>query len=382
MRKYTADNNRFIYNKIEDIISELVQGIGESAGLDNVSSLVLSGDCGKAEGLARLENGIPRIISTLKFYLFWEKNFHPSTSEQDGVNEFVAYLKERHGVNITIFLAPKNWLKHEQPSPEAHDVVCRSYAVYGKAPSARIFKLHTDPSLIKVSSGEDMMHDSLSGILFALETLNKGSIDSEQLGFISQKLNQLKMSLGDTCLTVFGNYSSGCQDRHQLLEQFFETWQIFEDGVQQRVLAYHDEAVAAHLNFNNLITADSASELKHQIDEVLKVARLVWHWAQQESLEQKQILARHCQEQTKSHTSLQDRFANIKVFGVSDSLNPFNKLSARERLQKCIWDLIITQVNDWEDFKCKRIEQLLNAVPEEGKNLCLISRYQMLWSRI
>lgn len=377
MRKYTVSDNRFVYNKIEDIHFELTQGIHEAGCLDMVEALILGGGYGRGEGGVCYYNKVPQLYNDLEYYLFWKPKSNPSAQQQKKISEFAEYLTNRHGIEVEIFQTSASWLDTEPVTIFTYDLVSKSHIVFGDSEFLSPHDRHRDPSLIQISEAERLMYNRLSGILFSLEKINRGVLTHYDNDFICRNIAKLKLAMGDACLTVFGNYHWSCTQRNKSLKSFFDYWVLFDPSTQDQIVEFHNEGVA--FKMSPQIKKQSLKAWLAEVDSILKVAEPVWAWSRSESAEFRAVRNR----MGLTHNiveSIKDRIKNIHYFGISDSINPYNKLSARERLQKCLWELIINQRFQWNNFQNNQIPKLLNMLPEEDSNL--INRYQLLWNQL
>lgn len=379
MRVYTVDKNRFIYNIIEDINTELLQGLEESIGLDKVKSIVMGGGYGRGEGGILMSSGVPQLYNDLDYFLFWEDGFSPTSQDQNTIKEYSEFLTERHGLDVDVWSAQSNWLDNEPVTMFTYDLVTKSHIIHGDQDFFKNQTRHKDSTNILVNEGERLLYNRLSGILFSLEKLNQKQAREGTSDFIGRNIAKVKLALGDACLTVFGNYHWSCVERNKNLHSLFECWELFHPHIQEQILKFHQEGVDFKLH--PVSTPRNKKDWINEIDNLLEIAQPVWQWAQHESLEQRQILNRQGQKNSIIQ-AIRDRAKNLKYFGISDSINPYNKFGARERLQKCLWDLIQRQRHDWQEFQNNKIEKLLNVLPQKHEGLNLVNRYELLWSRL
>jgi hypothetical protein len=377
MRVYTLKENRFIYNKIEDINSEIIQGIGECSSLNLVEAIVLGGGYGRGEGCISLKNGIPQLHNDLEYYLFRDGSHRTDSGERREIVDFMKYMSERHGIDIEIFDTDTGWLDRQPVTMFTYDLVSKSHIIYGDQSFFSRHTRHLDSSSIEISEAERLLYNRLSGILFSLEKINRGYLTQQDTDFVVRNIAKLKLSLGDACLTVFGNYHWSTIERNRALRKLFDHWVILDSDTQERIVALHDEGMAYRMNPS--WGGESLRTLAAEIDDLLELAQPIWQWTQNESLEQQYIRARN-RNRFQVMEALRDRVRNLRYFGISDSLNPYNRLNARERLKKCLWDLIQRQRYHWVEFQNGHVARLLNTFPEKADDL--ISRYQLLWSRL
>lgn len=377
MRQYTADNNRFIFNKIEDINNEMIQGINESAGIQNFSALVLAGGYGRGEGGIYKSDGSVHLYNDMEYYLFLAPGARCSARELQKIHDFADFLTDRHHIKIELRVVNHDWLESEPVSIFTYDLVTKSHVVHGSEDFLSEYKNHQDSALIPVSEAERLLYNRLSGILFSLEKLNKPTLTSEDSDFIGRNIAKLKLAMGDACLTIFGNYHWSSIERNKALKALFEHWVLFDAETQQTVMQYHDEGLRFKLHPET--TSKQPAAWAEEIDRILEIAQPIWKWSQNESQEQKAIRIRMGAHDNML-SAIRERLKNVRYFGLSDTVNPYNRLSGRERLQKCLWDLILRQRYQWMEFQNNRVQKLLNLLPREGTSL--VHRYQLLWSRL
>lgn len=379
MRTYTADDNRFIFNKIEDINAEIEHGISKVSKIDQIESIALGGRYGHGGGCIQSTSLVPVLNDRLEYFVFWKAGYHPTLKEKEEINDLAKFVAEKHNVELEINLAANDWLEHEPVSLRSYNLVAKHHIIFGNEHFLDGFDDHLDTSKIEISEAEKDLHNQLSNILFSLKRIKKGILTKSDSEYINRNITRLKLSLGDACLTVFGKFHWSPKVRNEALHDFFQNWQLFPEETQSQIVQFHDEGLKYTLDPEYEFR--SLNSLSEEIDDILLAAQPVWLWAQKEAEDQKQLQQKLYHKEMPS-LNLKERLQNLKYFGFSDYLNPHNNRTARERLQECLWELIVTQKYEWMNFKSKRIEKLLNMIPGKDGKQNLVSRYELLWSRL
>jgi len=240
---------------------------------------------------------------------------------------------------------------------------------------------HRDATRIPLAEATRLLMNRCSGLLFALERLQKTHFTPEDADFVGRNLAKAQLAFGDAVLTTYGQYHWSCRERQRLFQQLC----VGEDlPWLAEVRDHHAAGVAFKLHPQP--TSASRASLQGRHAELTTLALQLWLWLESHRLKHPFVSARayalsplnKCPE-TKSWRNL---LINLRTFGPASLLSigfPKAARCPRERIFHALALLLWEPESLCAGASRREIQNELRTTVTGFVDL--LTAYQRLWGR-
>jgi hypothetical protein len=277
-KRFTLDGSPELERHLARIVEKVRKGVMGIVGADRLEGLLLAGGYGRGEGgvLRTPEGDSP--YNDLEFYVFIRGPLLLSQRRfQDLLHKFAEELTPEAGIEIELKVYSLAKLRASGVSMFFYDLVAGHRWTHGDAALLAGCGHHFFPERIPLHEAARLLMNRCSGLLFAVEYLQRPTFTPEEADFVERNLNKLRLALGDAVLTAFGRYHWSCRERHIRL-------MALNSGLSREsdVLAQH--ALGVQFKLHPFKSRASRETLQEQHRHLSELAQVVWLWLENRRL--------------------------------------------------------------------------------------------------
>ena len=374
-RRFTIDGSAELETHLERTCECVRQRL--LSLVPRLEGVLLGGGYGRGEGgVLRAPQG-DRPYNDLEFYVFIRGNaFFAERKFRHALHELGKSLSADAGIEVEFKVLTLDKLRRSAPSMFYYDLVAGHRWIVGDDSLLAGCEHHTDASAIPLHEATRLLFNRCSGLLFALDRLNRPSFGNEEADFVGRNLAKAQLAFGDVLLAAHGDYHWSCRERHQRLVQ--STYLSGALAWAEPIKALHAAGVEFKLHPSR--SSESRETLAARHAELCELGKQLWLWLESERLGAAMRSPRDyafCRANKCTETSpWRNRLLNLRTFGPTGLIHD---RYPRERLFHALALML------WEP-ELARDAGLLGKARSELQTQArdhpgLIAAYLNLWSR-
>jgi hypothetical protein len=219
-RRFTLDGSDGLERHLARIGEEARRGVQAIVPEARLEGILLGGGYGRGEGGVLNTPQGDQPYNDLEFYICargarWlnEARFGAS------LHKLAEELTRQAGVEVEFKIWSVAQLRREPVTMFSYDLVVGHRQFYGPENLLDGCEQHRAADCIPMSEATRLLMNRCSGLLFALEQLQRRPFTRAHADFVRRNLAKAQLSFGDVVLTVFGQYHSSCRERHVRLNK-------------------------------------------------------------------------------------------------------------------------------------------------------------------
>ena len=356
--------------------NRVLAGVRRLVPASRLVGLLLGGGYGRGEGgVLRTPLG-DQPYNDLEFYVFVRGNaFLAERGLRGPLHALGESLSPEAGLEVEFKVLTLGKLERSAPSMFYYDLVAGHRWLLGDDALLSQCEPHRDPGAIPLHEATRLLFNRCSGLLFALERLQRSNFGSADADFVARNLAKAQLAFGDVWLTSSGAYHWSCRERHARLMK------CSVDGSPAwlpALLGHHTDGVEFKLHPTRSV--ESGETLRGRHAGLSELGRNLWLWLESRRLARPQVSAREyalsgankCPETSR----LRNRLVNFRAFGASglaDDRYPRERLL--HALTLLLWEPRVLQ----DQVLIEGVQRQLRTTATDLSGL--VSAYQRLWGR-
>ena len=219
--RFTIDGSPELEDRLERICSQVRRQITALIAYRDVAAIVLGGGYGRGEGgVLRTEDG-DEPYNDLEFYVFLRGNrFLQERRYSRTLHHLGERLSKQASLPVEFKIDGADRWRRSPVSMFSYDLVAGHRVIFGDESIFMGCEHHLNAGAIPLSEATRLMFNRCSGLLLARELLQQHSLANDEADFIGRNLAKMQLALGDTVLTVMGQYHWSVRQRHLRLAAF------------------------------------------------------------------------------------------------------------------------------------------------------------------
>jgi hypothetical protein len=372
--RFTLDGGDQLESQIRDLCMRAAKEVQQVVPQAKVEAMLLGGGYGRGEGgvFRTAEGEIP--YNDLEFYICLKgSEFLNKARFAKALHEAGARLSQQAGIDIEFQLLSMEKLRRSPVTMFYYDLVAGHKWIIGDEPLLDGCKHHLATHRIPLHEATRLLMNRCSGLLFAMERLQRAEFTAEDSDFVFRNIAKAKLALGDVILVVNGQYHWSCRERHKRLSKLEA-----EKGLRclAEILTAHREGVEFKLHPHK--SAASREELLVAHTNVSLLCKQTWLWLESIRLQKS---FKHPKEYSLTKLNLcpetrplKSILLNVKTFvpGVRGSISRY----PRERLLRTFPLLL------WEKDSRALLPHIQRQLVTSSERVPeLVSAYQRIWTQ-
>ncbi len=330
--RFTLDGDEQLERHLEKTSRAFLAGVREVVPAGKLEALMLGGGYGRGEGgVLKTETG-DQPYNDLEFYVFIRGNrWLNERRYRDGLHQLAQELAATARVELEFKIISLDKLRRSSASMFYYDLVMGHRWLWGEESQLTGCAHHREALLIPPAEATRLLMNRGSGLLFALEKLQRRPFTEADADFVGRNLAKAQLAFGDAVLTAFGQYHWSCRQRHERLQKL-ATIEDLPWLPQARV--QHAQGLEFKLHPHRALA--SPATLQRQHEELAALGLQIWLWLESHRLGQPFLSARayglsplnKCPETNPRR----NRLVNAQVFGPATLFKREAGRYPRERL--------------------------------------------------
>jgi hypothetical protein len=331
--RFTLDGSDTLEAHLAEVCVRVRDGVRAIVPAGKLEGVLLGGGYGRGEGGVLRTPGGDRPYNDLESFVFVRG--HPVLAERKFrhlLHELGERLSPAAGLEVEFKVITFDKLRGSGPSMFYYDLVMGHRWLVGEESLLAGCDQHRDPSRIPLHEATRLLLNRCSGLLFALERLQRQAFTDDDADFVGRNLAKAQLAFGDVLLTAHGQYHWSCRERHARLKQLAS---LPEAGVPVAELLQH-HAAGVEFKLHPVRSNQSRETLVARHAELSALGRQLWLW-----LEGRRLGAAFATPRDYAASELnkcpetagwRNRVVNLRAFGAGAALGPHGGRYPRERL--------------------------------------------------
>ena len=278
--RFTRDGSDSLEWHIARTCDVVLAGVQKIVPSRKLEALMLGGGYGRGEGGVLKTGTGDRPYNDLELYVCVRGNrFFNRWRYEPALHELAESLSPAAGVEVEFKVISLDHLRGAPITMFYYDLVLGHRWLWGGDELLHGCEHHREARAIPLSEATRLLMNRCSGLLFALERLERQPFTVEDTDFVGRNLAKAQLAFGDAVLTVFGQYHWSCLERHERLRRL----NVLEcDPWLADVRRHHSAGVRFKLHPYR--TRASLAVLRAQYEELRALAFSVWLWLENRRL--------------------------------------------------------------------------------------------------
>ena len=218
--RFTLDGSDALEKHLSSVCEQVRDGVRSIVPADKLEAVALGGGYGRGEGGVLRTAGGDKPYNDLESFVFVrgipvlaERKFrHP-------LQELGERLSPGAGLEVEFKVITLDKLRRSGPSMFYYDLVMGHRWLVGEESLFAGCEHHRDASRIPLHEATRLLMNRCSGLLFALERLQRKDFTGDDADFVGRNLAKAQLAFGDVLLTAHGQYHWSCRERHERLKR-------------------------------------------------------------------------------------------------------------------------------------------------------------------
>lgn len=372
--RFTIDGSNELENRLAVICERARTEILAVIPGRHMKALLVGGGYGRGEGgVLRSGNG-DHPYNDLEFYVLLSiPDLVSGKLYGRSVHAIAASMTTEEGIDIEFKILSLRKLERSPVTMFYYDLLTGHRLLFGNESWLTRCDQHRAAHRIPLHEGTRLLMNRCSGLLFAQQKLLQSHFSKEDADFVGRNLAKAKLALGDTLLTMRGQYHWSCRERHKRLRK------LDGEGALQNfssVVPLHAQGLEFKLH---PIRSDrSQGDLSSELKFLKEIAGELWL-----NLESRRLngtfstVLDYCfdpDDKCPETNSAKNRLINLRCFGASGA---FMTRYPRERMLNAfpllLWHPEMIARSDTLEFVQRQLRTKARSYSD------LVRAYESLW---
>ena len=401
--RFTLDGSPALEAHLAGVCEQVRDGVRALVPADKLDAVLLGGGYGRGEGgVLRTPDG-DRPYNDLESFVFVRGNAVLAERQfRRPLHELGERLSPAAGLEVEFKVITLDKLRRSGPSMFYYDLVLGHRWLLGGESLLAGCDHHRDANRIPLHEATRLLMNRCSGLLFALERLQRKDFTGADADFVGRNLAKAQLAFGDVLLTPLGQYHWSCRERHERLKRLAvgatasgpaaatpisnsksQILDSSETGAPVAELLRH-HAIGVEFKLHPIRSNESREALAVRHTQLSELGRQLWLWLEARRLGRPFASARAYAEsgvnKCPETSGWRNCLVNLRAFGARDLLlGAAGGRYPRERLFAALnwllWDP--AAVGDPTRLTAVQRELVTDARDLPG----LVAAYQRLWNR-
>ncbi|HEY3898858.1 MAG TPA: hypothetical protein VGM54_09615 [Chthoniobacter sp.] len=331
-RRFTIDGSDALEHELLELCDRIAESIQSIVPAHRLEGLLLGGGYGRGEGGVLRTPAGDRPYNDLEFYvLIRGPVFFSERRYRTALHELGERLSHTAGLEVEFKILSTARLRRSPVSMFYYDLVLGHQRLVGGPDLLDGCEHLRHAEKIPLHEATRLLMNRCSGLLFALERLQRSDFNADDADFVGRNLAKAQLAFGDVVLTAFGQYHHSCRERSRRLAQLPADHEMPWLEVIRR---HHADGVSFKLH--PFRCAESRADLMQRLGELRALGGTLWLWLEERRLhvhfasprEYAQSPVDKCPETS----AWRNRLVHWKTAGLTAALRPEARRYPRERL--------------------------------------------------
>jgi hypothetical protein len=376
-QRFTLDGSPGLEQHLERICEEARCGVQAIVTPARLEGLLLGGGYGRGEGGVLNTPQGDQPYNDLEFYVFIRGARWLSEARYgSALHKLAENLTRQADIDVELKVSSLQWLQREPVTMFTYDLVAGHKQLGGPENLLARCQHHMSANLIPLSEATRLLMNRCSGLLFALEQLQRRPFTRAQADFVMRNLAKAQLGFGDAILAAHGLYHWSCLERHKNLGKMPANHDL---QWLPKILEHHSQGVEFKLHpHKSKATPESLLQLH---SELSSLGLNLWLWLENRRLGRRFTSAREyalsrvnkCPEKARWRNLL----VNFRRLGPSAVLHLRSTRYPRERLFCAMALLLWCPETLGEPKLLRRVQRSVQTLATKYPDL--VSAYANLW---
>lgn len=378
-QRFTPNGSAAIEKGLTETCHRVRAGVQRLIPASRLEGILLGGGYGRGEGGVLQTDQGERPYNDLEFYVFIAGNsLLAERAFRMPLHHLGEQLSPEAGLEVEFKVLTLSKLRRSPPAMFYYDLVMGHRWLVGDDTLLAGCEHHREANRIPLHEATRLLMNRCSGLLFALERLQRPGFTSQEADFVGRNLAKAQLAFGDVLLTAHGQYHWSCLERNRRLNTFpFEG----ELGWARCLVPHHNAGVDFKLH--PIRSTESRDALQERHRELTQLGGKLWLWLESRRLKQRfqnagayaHSLTNLCPETS----PWRNRLIHARTFGVSAALASESCRYPRERLFRSLATALFDRNEPPKPPDLQPIRSWLRTDAQDFPGI--VAAYAKLWGR-
>jgi hypothetical protein len=403
--RFTLDGSPALEAHLARVCEQVRDGVRALVPADKLDAVMLGGGYGRGEGgVLRTPAGDQPYNDLESFVLVRGNAVLVERKFRHLLHELGERLSPDAGLEVEFKVITLDKLRRSGPSLFYYDLVMGHRWLVGEESLLSGCEQHRDASRIPLHEATRLLMNRCSGLLFALERLQRRDFSAADADFVGRNLAKAQLAFGDVFLTAHGQYHWSCRERHERLKQLAGAPASGPAARQSEISnlksqiggatagpevgasvadLFRHHAAGVEFKLHPVRSSEGRESLAKRHAELSALGRQLWLWLESKRLGRAfaspRDYALSALDKCPETSSLRNRLVNGRAFGLAGALGASGARYPRERLFHAL-SLLLWEPSALTDAAL--LARLQAQLRTDARDLPgLVAAYQKLWNR-